>query len=143
MTWAGLPSTISSSSSGGLQITPVVLSTAKQAGVPSDICRQCISRASSIRAPQSRTYWRDTLLGAPALLQLPYDRPRPPQPAHTQGLLATSLPAPLVHMLQRLAEQLHVSLQAVLLGMLQVRVWPPAPLHQAPEELKQLFQHAK
>ncbi|KAF6261542.1 hypothetical protein COO60DRAFT_1679963 [Scenedesmus sp. NREL 46B-D3] len=63
---------------------------------------------------------QEALQGAPALLQLPYDRPRPSQPSHAGGRLAAELPAALEARLRELAGTLDVNLQALLLGSLQV-----------------------
>ncbi|QQP97529.1 non-ribosomal peptide synthetase [Lysobacter enzymogenes] len=52
-------------------------------------------------APQAE-YWRATLAGAPGLLALPTDRPRPPRPAHAAGALPLRVDAARVERLQRL-----------------------------------------
>ncbi|PCE30151.1 hypothetical protein BZL54_22120 [Burkholderia ubonensis subsp. mesacidophila] len=41
--------------------------------------------------PGDLAYWRDTLRGAPALLNLPLDRPRPPVRSHTGGVARIAL----------------------------------------------------
>ena len=67
-----------------------------------------------------RGWWKRALAGAPALLQLPLDRPRPAKPTMQGGMLAVDLPAGLLDALDTLAQQLRVNTQAVLLAGLQV-----------------------
>ncbi|MEI2430263.1 amino acid adenylation domain-containing protein [Lysobacter yananisis] len=52
-------------------------------------------------APQA-DYWRDALAGAPALLALPTDRPRPPRPPQAAGSLPLRIDAERVARLQAL-----------------------------------------
>src|SRR5262249_43957129 len=47
-------------------------------------------------------YWGDGLAGAPSLLGLPTDRPRPPFPSHRGASLAFTVPAPVAAGLRRL-----------------------------------------
>ncbi|WP_334190225.1 amino acid adenylation domain-containing protein, partial [Noviherbaspirillum sp.] len=50
-------------------------------------------------------YWRDTLAGAPPLLELPTDRARPPQADHAGAFIPFELDAALVRSLQSLARR--------------------------------------
>jgi hypothetical protein len=75
---------------------------------------------ASDQADQWRSYWREALLGAPALLQLPCDRPRPAEPTFSGASLDLHLPPALEVALQRQAAELGINMQAVLLGTLQV-----------------------
>ncbi len=47
-------------------------------------------------------YWREALKGAPALLELPTDRPRPAVPSHGGAAIAFELPADLTERVRRL-----------------------------------------
>jgi hypothetical protein len=76
---------------------------------------------ASDHADQWRSYWREALLGAPALLQLPCDRPRPAEPTYSGISLVSELPAQLLADLRVAAADLRVNMQAVLLGTFQVR----------------------
>lgn len=66
-----------------------------------------------------RQWWRQALVGAPPLLQLPMDRPRPAEPTFAAGLVQADLPALLLGRLDDLAVQLRVNTQAVLLAAFQ------------------------
>ncbi|WP_147486104.1 non-ribosomal peptide synthetase, partial [Burkholderia pseudomallei] len=50
-------------------------------------------------------YWRDALAGAPTLLELPTDRPRPPQPDYAGATVGLALDAPLTAGLRALARR--------------------------------------
>jgi hypothetical protein len=75
---------------------------------------------ASDHAAQWRSYWREALLGAPALLQLPCDRPRPAERTYAGGTLFAELPLALEAQLDRLTAAQGVNMQAALLGILQV-----------------------
>jgi hypothetical protein len=66
-----------------------------------------------------RQWWRDYLSGAPSLLQLPLDRPRPTQPMFEAGQVSVDLPDGLLGRVDALAQKLRVNAQAVLLAALQ------------------------
>jgi amino acid adenylation domain-containing protein len=61
-------------------------------------------------------YWRERLAGAPPLLELPTDRPRPPVRSNRGARLPFLLPRPLVDRLQDLARQQGATLFMVLLA---------------------------
>ncbi len=65
-------------------------------------------------------YWRERLWGAPALLELPTDRPRPPLRTHRGARVAAGLPAGLLERLQALGRSEGATLYMVLLGAFQV-----------------------
>ncbi|HEV2734193.1 MAG TPA: amino acid adenylation domain-containing protein [Longimicrobiaceae bacterium] len=65
-------------------------------------------------------WWRERLAGAPPLLELPTDRPRPPQPSFRGGVHRFTLPAPLVGALGALARAEGTTLFMALLGALQL-----------------------
>ena len=67
-----------------------------------------------------RAFWRDTLVGAPSLLQLPTNHTRPARPTFAAESFRASLPPSLLKRLQEVAEQLKVNVQAVLLAGLQI-----------------------
>ncbi|MEU6814554.1 amino acid adenylation domain-containing protein [Streptomyces sp. NPDC046860] len=54
-------------------------------------------------AGRQLAYWREALRGAPDLLELPLDRPRPAVPSHRGGAVPFELPAPAHAALVRLA----------------------------------------
>jgi len=66
-----------------------------------------------------RTFWREYLSGAPSMVQLPQDRPRPQKPTFEAGTVRTTLPSGLLPKLEAVAQQLRVNVQAVLLAGLQ------------------------
>ena len=66
-----------------------------------------------------RAFWKETLTGAPAMIQLPQDRPRPARPTLLAGVARSSLPEGLMSRLENVARLLRVNTQAVLLAGLQ------------------------
>ncbi len=64
---------------------------------------------------QHQEYWARQLLGAPPLLALPTDRPRPPQPSLRGETLSFELPPHITQALRQLAQQEQVSLFMTLL----------------------------
>jgi amino acid adenylation domain-containing protein len=60
-------------------------------------------------------YWRTHLDGAPALLELPLDRPRPPRPSHRGGSVALALAPELTAALRTLSQEHGVTLFMTLL----------------------------
>jgi hypothetical protein len=76
---------------------------------------------ASDQADQWRSYWREALLGAPALLQLPCDRPRPAEPTYSGGRLIMELCTDVQAELQSVTSRLGVNMQAALLGVFQAR----------------------
>ncbi|HEX9936743.1 MAG TPA: condensation domain-containing protein, partial [Longimicrobium sp.] len=65
-------------------------------------------------------YWRERLAGAPALLELPTDRPRPPVQSHRGARETFDLPPALLDRLQALARGEGATLYMVLLGAFQL-----------------------
>ncbi|HEV7589710.1 MAG TPA: amino acid adenylation domain-containing protein [Longimicrobium sp.] len=61
-------------------------------------------------------YWRRALEGAPALLSLPTDRPRPPVQTHAGGLVAARLPVDLLAPLKALSRREESTLFMTLLA---------------------------
>jgi len=61
-------------------------------------------------------YWRDRLAGAPALLELPADRPRPPVQSHRGGRLAFDVPEELATALADFSRRQGVTRFATLLA---------------------------
>jgi len=64
-------------------------------------------------------YWKERLAGAPALLELPTDRPRPPVQSHRGARELFDLPRALLDRLQALGRGEGATLYMVLLGALQ------------------------
>jgi acyl carrier protein len=62
------------------------------------------------------TYWQEQLAGAPAVLELPTDRPRPPVQTFAGGVELFRLSAELTHALTTLSRQAGVTLFMALLG---------------------------
>ncbi|MEQ1514824.1 MAG: amino acid adenylation domain-containing protein, partial [Lysobacteraceae bacterium] len=65
---------------------------------------------------QQLDFWRGHLAGAPELLELPQDRPRPPTPSHAGGQWALTVPAPLTEGLRALAQRRGATLYMVLMA---------------------------
>ncbi|MGW0285883.1 non-ribosomal peptide synthetase [Streptomyces sp. NPDC003236] len=61
-------------------------------------------------------HWRERLLGMPAVLELPADRPRPPMPSHTAGVVPFEVPAEVAHRLRAIGTERHATLFMVLLA---------------------------
>ncbi|MBF0101142.1 MAG: amino acid adenylation domain-containing protein [Desulfobacterales bacterium] len=61
-------------------------------------------------------YWKKQLTGAPALLELPTDRPRPPIQRFNGNTMTFTIPADLTQSLKRIAESANASLYMVLLS---------------------------
>jgi amino acid adenylation domain-containing protein len=66
------------------------------------------------------SYWRERLAGAPELLELPTDRPRPPVQTYRGGTVPVELSAELLERLQALGRGEGATLYMVLLGAFQV-----------------------
>ncbi|RKI15222.1 non-ribosomal peptide synthetase [Corallococcus sp. AB030] len=65
-------------------------------------------------------HWKQRLAGAPAALELPTDRPRPPVQTHRGATVEVRIPAPLVEALKALAQQEGATPFMVLLAAYQV-----------------------
>ncbi len=61
-------------------------------------------------------YWKKQMSGAPALLELPTDLPRPPLQSHRGDTVAVRLPAPLVARLKQFSNQQRVTFFMTLLA---------------------------
>jgi hypothetical protein len=68
------------------------------------------------------TYWREQLAGAPALLELPADRPRPPVQSYRGDVLTVQFPAPLGALLKEFSQQQHTTFFMTLLAAFNVLV---------------------
>ncbi|HEX9935555.1 MAG TPA: amino acid adenylation domain-containing protein, partial [Longimicrobium sp.] len=66
------------------------------------------------------SYWRERLAGAPELLELPTDHPRPPVRTHRGATVAVALPPELLERLEALGRSEGATLYMVLLGAFQV-----------------------
>ncbi len=73
-------------------------------------------RLSGERLDAELAYWTERLRGAPALLELPTDRPRPAVRSHHGASHSFTLPAPLVAELRALGQQEGATLYMVLLA---------------------------
>jgi hypothetical protein len=62
------------------------------------------------RLANDLSYWRMRLAGAPLVLELPTDRPRPPQPSYRAGRVTLQLSTQLARSLRELAHQQKASL---------------------------------
>jgi amino acid adenylation domain-containing protein len=65
-------------------------------------------------------YWKERLAGAPALLELPTDRPRPPVQSHRGARETFELPRALLDQLQALGRSEGATLYMVMLGAFQL-----------------------
>ncbi|KAI3432787.1 hypothetical protein D9Q98_010372 [Chlorella vulgaris] len=68
------------------------------------------------RGEALRSWWQEALRGAPSLLQLPIDRPRPEEPTCAAGTHHLFLPPETMSRLAQLAGRLAVNMQALLLA---------------------------
>ncbi|MCM3906014.1 MAG: amino acid adenylation domain-containing protein [Pyrinomonadaceae bacterium] len=68
-------------------------------------------------------YWQEQLQGAPALLELPTDHPRPPVQSFRGGFHTFTLPARLARQLRALGQQEGASLFMTLLAAFKVLLW--------------------
>jgi len=66
------------------------------------------------------SYWTENLAGAPSLLELPTDRPRPPTPTYRGARYPVVIPQELTQSLKQLSEQHNVTLFMTLLAAFQV-----------------------
>ena len=73
-------------------------------------------RAGEARIERELDYWRRGLAGAPELLELPYDRPRPPVPSRRGGVERVEVAPELAERLRALARREGCSLFMVLLA---------------------------
>ncbi|EGD53375.1 amino acid adenylation domain-containing protein [Gordonia neofelifaecis NRRL B-59395] len=67
-------------------------------------------RSASGEAQRQLDYWADRLAGAPAMLELPADHPRPRVPDYQGAVVEFEIPATLVHRLEVVARQHHATL---------------------------------
>jgi natural product biosynthesis luciferase-like monooxygenase protein len=65
-------------------------------------------------------YWKNQMQGAPALLELPTDRPRPPLPSHRGDTVEMRLPAELMRRLKEVSARERVTLFMMLLAAFDV-----------------------
>ncbi|PTX92716.1 MupA/Atu3671 family FMN-dependent luciferase-like monooxygenase [Opitutus sp. ER46] len=61
-------------------------------------------------------FWRETMAGAPAVLELPADHPRPPIQSHRGATVRVKIPGALIEELKRLSQQNRVTLFMTLLA---------------------------
>ncbi|MBV9267068.1 MAG: amino acid adenylation domain-containing protein [Acidobacteriaceae bacterium] len=78
---------------------------------------------SSVRLEKEIEYWKQQLAGAPAILNLPCDRPRPPRPTLVGAQASVLLPAALLEELKRLGHGEGATLFMTLLATLNVLLW--------------------
>ncbi len=71
---------------------------------------------SGERLDKQSSYWRETLTGAPTLLELPTDRPRPKQQNFDGGYVPVTIDSELTHGLKQLAVQHETTLFMILLA---------------------------
>src|SRR6185295_19911195 len=69
---------------------------------------------------QELAYWRQQLEGAPAVLEMPTDRPRPALPSFRSASLPVTIPADLLSQLKAVSQQERVTLFMTLLAGLQL-----------------------
>ncbi|HEX6199989.1 MAG TPA: amino acid adenylation domain-containing protein, partial [Thermoanaerobaculia bacterium] len=71
---------------------------------------------SGERLREHLAYWTGRLAGAPTVLELPADRPRPPAPSLRGGVVRLDLPSPVAEGVRALARERGVTLFSVLLA---------------------------
>jgi non-ribosomal peptide synthetase component F len=71
-------------------------------------------------ATRAESHWRESLSGAPALLQLPFDYTRPVAPTYRAATFTSSLSADVLWRVGAVARRLGVNAQAVLLAAVQL-----------------------
>jgi amino acid adenylation domain-containing protein len=96
-------------------------------GVPGDVRLQYPAFAAAQRAAaggaemqRQMDFWRTTMAGAPATLDLPTDQPRPPAQSYRGGTVRGEIPAPLLSAARDLAKQESATLFMVLLTAFKV-----------------------
>ena len=77
-------------------------------------------RLDSGELEAQRAYWKHHLAGAPVLLELPTDFPRPPQPSGRGKLVSFEVPAEVAGGVRALAASCSATLYMVLLAAWQV-----------------------
>ena len=77
-------------------------------------------QVASPRGNEARTWWKEALSGAPAVIQLPIYRSRPSNPTYECDELVFNLPLGLLEQVEALARRLRVNIQAVLLSAFQL-----------------------
>jgi amino acid adenylation domain-containing protein len=81
------------------------------------------ARLSGERLERELTFWRDRLAGAPTLLQLPTDRPRPPRQTFDGASLPVELPAELAEATLRLSREQQATPYMLLLALFAVLLY--------------------
>jgi hypothetical protein len=80
-------------------------------------------RLSGAALEEELSYWREQLAGAPAVLELATDRPRPAVPSYRGATEAVELSAELTEGLRELSRKSGVTLFMTLLGGFQTLLW--------------------
>jgi non-ribosomal peptide synthetase component F len=80
-------------------------------------------RLSGATLEEELSYWREQLAGAPAVLELATDRPRPAVPSYRGATEAVKLSAELTEGLRELSRKSGVTLFMTLLGGFQILLW--------------------
>lgn len=78
---------------------------------------------NSQEAQVQLSYWQQTLAGSPALLELPYDRPRPSEQTYNGDQIRWELPLELCESLRELSRQSGVTLFMTMLAAFQVLLY--------------------
>jgi len=81
-----------------------------------DHARRQRERAGSAAEARQLAYWKEQLAGAPALLELPTDHPRPPVQSFRGGAVQVAVPPRVVEQLRRLARSEGATLYMVVLA---------------------------
>ena len=93
--------------------------------LPAQYADYALWQREQLRGPgleRRLAYWRERLRGAPALVELPADHPRPPVPSLRGAAVETRVSAPVVDRLRALAAEEGATLYMVLLAAFQVLV---------------------
>ena len=77
--------------------------------------REWLSADGGAERERQLSYWRDRLAGAPLVLDLPTDRPRPAVQSHVGGTVSVDIPEDVVRALRSRCNSSNVSLFMMLL----------------------------
>lgn len=71
-------------------------------------------------ASKEKEFWKKTLAGVPAILQMPTDRPRPEHPTGESGKFSAKINSELVRRIAAYAAKKHLGVQSIMLAAVQV-----------------------
>ena len=81
------------------------------------------------KVQQQLSYWKDKLEGAPALLELPTDNPRPPEQTFEGAIKATAIPSDVIAGIEKVANRFQATPFMVQLAAFKVLLYRYAKQH--------------